>query len=689
MLHKIRIQNGFTHKDSTFEFKDGHTVIVGKNGRGKSLIPEFIQFAFWGTKALRGEADDYKKLVVELWFFLKGKNYRVLRSVKATLLEELVSTQSGLSVGVSLASGTRAVDAKIEELFGYSFDVFKIANAANQGAIAALSSMKPAARKRMVDETIGLDIIETLEKFIGDQAKVTRATLSAKEDGHVLPIEPVRPENYSPLAVLDEALGRARNELQTVKILESQANMVVSWPAEFKARELPDTLENLRQKQDDYTKDQSERAVASAQLKKLPEPRPEVHLHEEDAKLDQLKKEQAYENDIASARATLLKSIGDTPQHFAHSSSDLEKRIEASKAADAQIVRWKRKQQILSEQHTIVCPNCEHEWHDEDPRLSEYGDVPEEVPVSGEATNPLVALLAQARKVEAAAQSYIHLAALVSKFPDHSATIKAIEAARNYRALYENSLGYEDQRKALTERLAQPFKESYGKWIAIAEEDRMAQVKYDQQIERAKADQQAKEIAVQAVAKFPTNLAEEVARLEAKSRETLVYDQQKAAYTDAMMCYHAREAEVSALRNELEEWGAARSAMMEVRSQVKGYLLPSLNKVATNLLTQMTGGELQHVYVNEDFDITVDGLGVDKLSGAGKDVSNLALRLGLGTVLTNQTFSTLLLDEVDQGCDDERSVYIAKCLGHLTKTFKQVIVISHKKDLPSDHRIEL
>jgi DNA repair protein SbcC/Rad50 len=44
----------------------------------------------------------------------------------------------------------------------------------------------------------------------------------------------------------------------------------------------------------------------------------------------------------------------------------------------------------------------------------------------------------------------------------------------------------------------------------------------------------------------------------------------------------------------------------------------------------MTGGQRSVVVVDQEFDVTVDGQRLDTLSGSGKAVANLALRLGLG-----------------------------------------------------------
>jgi DNA repair exonuclease SbcCD ATPase subunit len=71
---------------------------------------------------------------------------------------------------------------------------------------------------------------------------------------------------------------------------------------------------------------------------------------------------------------------------------------------------------------------------------------------------------------------------------------------------------------------------------------------------------------------------------------------------------------------------------------------------------QRTGRlERQSIVVDEEFDVTVDGQALDTLSGSGKAVANLALRLGLGQVLINRVFSLFIGDEIDASLDVDRA----------------------------------
>jgi DNA repair exonuclease SbcCD ATPase subunit len=93
------------------------------------------------------------------------------------------------------------------------------------------------------------------------------------------------------------------------------------------------------------------------------------------------------------------------------------------------------------------------------------------------------------------------------------------------------------------------------------------------------------------------------------------------------------------LRGQSDAWKRGKAAMLRLRVLVKQHLLPSLNAVASRLIEQMTGGQRRLIVVDDEFDISVDGQPLATLSGSGKAVANLALRIGLGQVLTNNILS--------------------------------------------------
>src|SRR5205823_8357254 len=97
-----------------------------------------------------------------------------------------------------IATGTRPVNEKIIEILGFGLEVFDVACAANQGDLERLGAMKPAERKRMVDSTIGLGVIDDLARWANDQALEKSREIETIERICVKPVEPVAPANYRP-----------------------------------------------------------------------------------------------------------------------------------------------------------------------------------------------------------------------------------------------------------------------------------------------------------------------------------------------------------------------------------------------------------------------------------------------------------------------------------------------------------
>src|SRR5258708_8956323 len=104
------------------------TAISGANESGKTMILEMVRYCLWGTKALRGTAADYKKLTAKLVLDVKGVTYTVNRYAGASIYrgEEMI------------AAGTKPVNAKIIDIFGYDMTVFDVANNIAQGQVDAL-----------------------------------------------------------------------------------------------------------------------------------------------------------------------------------------------------------------------------------------------------------------------------------------------------------------------------------------------------------------------------------------------------------------------------------------------------------------------------------------------------------------------------------------------------------------------
>ncbi len=151
--------------------------------------------------------------------------------------------------------------------------------------------------------------------------------------------------------------------------------------------------------------------------------------------------------------------------------------------------------------------------------------------------------------------------------------------------------------------------------------------------------------------------------------------------------YETQVKKLEQVKESYEGYKRGSAALKDARKEVKRYLVPSLSKVASHLLTEMTDGARRHIFIDENFDIWVDKQPVRTLSGSGVSVVNLALRVALGQVLTQSVIPIFLADEIDANMADKRTKATHASLRRLRGKLKQIIVVTHKEFEESDQTV--
>lgn len=589
MLRKLYIDQMFRHFDRTIEFGKGLTGIIGKNESGKSLIVEAIRFALFGSAALRGKSDDYKKLHVELWFSIRNQDYHVIRKAgKVELYRD----------GAELASGTKPVNAAIIDALGYDLAVFDVANACNQGNVEALSNMRPTERKAMVDRTIGLDVLDEVIAHCGAEALAAKKLADALSKNLVEPVAPEIPEDYVFSTDLAEPLRLARSLQQKRSQLQGWLTAAPAQPSAPAKCPVAETVEFLTQ-----------------------------HQRQRE---DLMRQISATERDL---QAIVLPK---------YTKEYLDQKAEQWIAYGF----WLQKKRLV-DQGNLCCPQCNHEWPIAGDALKSFEGVVEvekpeitEMQINAERDR-----LGNDRKAEELVELIHSLTATLGDMPDRSADLKLRREADAAEAQYAAQIKAYDAYQA------------------------------DYVVKKAEFD-------------ALENIDATVEALAAQHQTALIYERDRKAYSEAVVRFNAARDQVTEHVQKSDEYAEAKRRVQALKVQVKTHLLPSLNKVASILLNQMTGGERYEVLVDEDFEITIDGQPIGTLSGSGKAVANLAVRIALGQILTNKVFSVFFADEVDAAMDDDRAAYTAQALRRLTDLIGQVVIITHKRP-ETDHLIEL
>ncbi|MDF1544471.1 MAG: SMC family ATPase [bacterium] len=135
------------------------------------------------------------------------------------------------------------------------------------------------------------------------------------------------------------------------------------------------------------------------------------------------------------------------------------------------------------------------------------------------------------------------------------------------------------------------------------------------------------------------------------------------------------------------------SLMTEYRTITISQIRPTLADLASQLVSEMTGGKYSMVDLDEKYNLRLLDYGeyfeVNRFSGGEKDLASLCLRLAISQMLTraaglDQSF--ILLDEVFGSQDNERRDLIIDSLGNLRASFPQIVLITHIDELK--HRVE-
>ena len=689
MLKSLKIDGHYVDysQHNPFEFGVGTTLITGRNGRGKSSVIEMIRFALFGTAALRRPASDYKKLDVELEFTVRDTDYRVSRSPKGAWL---------FKGDEQIAYGTTPVNGAIVGIFGYGLKVFDIANCCNQNQVMAFSDgMKPTERKALIDQTIGLAAIDELTKELGDEALSFSKELSFLSSRAVAPAEPEKPEPYLPVEDIRAAMADLREQANRRAVLInrlSQPAVVEPSPVDPQLVMLGQSVdpEGVKQQLETINKTLTMASILAGRLGSEPvKPQEPTVVDLLGHSLDDLNRSMESRirfNDI-TRRLAKMELPTMTPAD--------------TQAARAHLELWNRfqqKQQLLK-QGDAECPHCHGTFPNAHKALEHYQDVPDNV------DRPVWTIdhLARQERLQGNVEEHAELTAQANAahalFIQGDATLlaqwtQAQAESREYDkklAAYEERLAAYEQDKIALALLKFPVlrkqKEELEYDLKMHTDWSAKASRCEADLGLYKADQQARVEFTEALAAIP-DPAGDLHNLETLLMRTSAYETAYTNYTKQLEVFEADIAKMQELEATINDLKAGKTALVDLKARIKSHLLPSLNTVASLLLNEMTGGEMSKVELDEAFNITVDGFAIEALSGSGKAVANLALRLGLGQVLTNRVFSVFLGDELDASMDEQRAGYLMACLSRLRSQVSQILVVTHKQ-LSADHIIQL
>lgn len=651
MFKRITIDNGIKHNGVTFDFNTGITAITGPNGCGKSLLAEYMGFALFGVKALRLPAEKYKGLSVKAEVTIKDKNYTISRKVTNCEIKRDDTV---------ICTGTKPCNLKIIELLGYNYSVYKMGNYAAQFQITEFGELPPSERKKAVDQVLGLSIIDTLIKYSNDEGNRYLAEVTGMMNVLQKPEGPTKPEFFDDADIIANQLNAIKVIIDRKRLLKQLYSSLGNMPAPVKPIRPEGVAENLtaghikdilsRKKLLEYQADEFLRQI-----------RPQYSLEQ----LEEMEaKWPAYE-----AYVSYLDKLEMIPK--------VKPEISLSEALSGRAMwntysTWKKAQEEL-----ISCPKCGTKFTKAGSSVNE-----EDIPQCPKKTE----------------KYYIDQVDLNHIWENTTIPTPVEPAERPELFMYEiqnqKSLifkwGERENKLPVIQKELEEYKDITDLMFAQVQAYELAVVDYENK-KKAWKDYLDK------AHKYKTELdqleglgdVEKVyEELDKKAEAIKLFNIQMKEYSSQLETYLTLKNQIEEIKAKGDNYKLASTKLKEVKTEIKQVILPSLAKLASKLLSEMSEGLYNSVEIDEDFNITINGLEIAGYSGSEKSMANLAIRIALGQVLTHKSFNVFIGDEIDDSMRSERAQATADCLKKLSKHINQIILISHR-DIEADNYINL
>ena len=163
--------------------KSPTTLIIGKNGEGKSTILDALCFALFGkpfrniNKGQLVNSINGKGCVVEIEFTINGKEYRVLRGIKPNVFEIYVNNDL-MNQDAAARDYQKILEQQILKLNYKTFTQVVILGSASFVPFMQLST---AMRREVIEDILDIRIFSVMNQLLKEKANDTKAEISRIE----------------------------------------------------------------------------------------------------------------------------------------------------------------------------------------------------------------------------------------------------------------------------------------------------------------------------------------------------------------------------------------------------------------------------------------------------------------------------------------------------------------------------
>ncbi len=658
-IKSLSLKNYRQYKDSTIEFGDGITGIVGLNGAGKSTLVEAIAWTLYGPNAARTGKEGIKRsnapmnatVEAQLIMEIGGIEYKVVRVIKGSSATGDASIIAG---GKVIADSVKGVDKEVSYLLGMDWKSFYTSFFARQKELNALTELTPAARRDTIIRMLRIDAVDKVIDSVKKQIKEKKLELDLLKKKTVIKDSNVL---VSEKMVIEKNRKESEKEL---KIVEAEIEKIEVERSKFKER-----FNEERAVYNKFAQLDKKRASLDARLTGLS--KRESELNEEAAQIKKLEKE-------FTSIEKAYSEYSDTEKKLKKLSIAKESEI---RTTETKIEELREKYSELSENKKKLkagapCPTCGQLIKDKLYIDKHFDEELSKIKSDGQKLKLRLEALKSDKKTD-----QHDMKVDIEEYAALSKRLDELEEPHRKYPLMKAKLDKKGDIETSLARLLAEKNDLEGELKAVLKE--FKGVDYDEK-KHAKMTEELDSVEAELKKKYEirNDIKLEIERLlqQAKDKQKEIDDSEETR----------KSIDKITLGQEKQERFI--NLVTDYRQFLISRIRPKLSEISGLLLSELTAGKYTGVDLDEEYNLYIyDGAlkyPLARFSGGEADVANLCLRLSISQLIAESSgieTGFIILDEIFGSQDIHRKSSILEALNRLSKQFRQIILITHVEDI--------
>lgn len=658
-IKSLSLKNYRQYKDSTIEFGDGITGIVGLNGAGKSTLVEAIAWTLYGPNAARTGKEGIKRsnapmnatVEAQLIMEIGGIEYKVVRVIKGSSATGDASIIAG---GKVIADSVKGVDKEVSYLLGMDWKSFYTSFFARQKELNALTELTPAARRDTIIRMLRIDAVDKVIDSVKKQIKEKKLELDLLKKKTVI-------KDLNVLVSEKMVIEKNRKESEKeLKIVEAEIEKIEVERSKFKER-----FNEERAVYNKFAQLDKKRASLDARLTGLS--KRELELNEEAAQIKKLEKE-------FTSIEKAYSEYSDTEKKLKKLSIAKESEI---RTTETKIEELREKYSELSENKKKLkagapCPTCGQLIKDKLYIDKHFDEELSKIKSDGQKLKLRLEALKSDKKTD-----QHDMKVDIEEYAALSKRLDELEEPHRKYPLMKAKLDKKGDIETSLARLLAEKNDLEGELKAVLKE--FKGVDYDEK-KHAKMTEELDSVEAELKKKYEirNDIKLEIERLlqQAKDKQKEIDDSEETR----------KSIDKITLGQEKQERFI--NLVTDYRQFLISRIRPKLSEISGLLLSELTAGKYTGVDLDEEYNLYIyDGAlkyPLARFSGGEADVANLCLRLSISQLIAESSgieTGFIILDEIFGSQDIHRKSSILEALNRLSKQFRQIILITHVEDI--------